>query len=105
MSCRAAAAKYHVPKSTAWDWYQQKKNGLHHYKRMAFAMEEENTIVEIVLRCAYRGVALNWRHVSEAASLLTYQLPRNRKTQLPFRERKFGTKSIRSFHRRHKRRF
>ncbi len=81
---RQAEALYHIPKSTAWSAFQPKKKFPNGVARRTLTDAEEKSIIELVLRCADKGVPLNSRHLSEAAHVFINTLPDERRRKLDF---------------------
>lgn len=73
-----------------------------HSRRFALSDEEENVILQSILRFADRGIPLSREHVRDAAHITIERLPAARRESLPFKNSYPGKKWLASFYKRHK---
>ena len=101
-SLRAAEEKFHIPRTTLWRAMQLNAKPKEATWRCALTETEERAIVDLVLRCADRGLPLARKHLADAAEIVTSTLSFERQSELSFNESCPGIKWIRSFYKQHK---
>jgi len=102
MSFGDAAAKYRLAKTTLWEYARKDGSVNTHSKRFALTKEEEEVILNTILRFADRGIPLNRDHVREAVHITVETFPADRRAKLPFKDSYPGKKWLASFYKRHK---
>ena len=98
----AAAARFHVPKSTLFDRVRYKRGLSTIGKPQLLSEAEEQTIIDKLFYFADLGVLLSRGDVAEAISLLVKGFSEVRKGNIPLLNRHLGRDFMHRFAKRHK---
>ena len=110
LTYRAAAAKFHLPKSTLADAVRRAADAAagsrpgHPGRKPALTGEEEKSVVELICRYADRGLPLTRKHAIEAFAIVIKAMPAGRRAKLPFMNGIRGGRFVRAFFKRHSQR-
>ena len=97
MSHRSAEHKFRVAKSTICGRVHRVTH-LYYGGKTAFKPEEEEIILELILRHSDGGTHLTRAHVIEGAEIVIENLSDERRKKLPFRNGKPGLRWVRLFY-------
>ena len=96
---RRAAEKYHVATSTLYA--RDNTPFLKRGRRCALQTDEEQLIVNFLLRFAKRGAPLKAKHLQEAVKIIVDRLPPYHRILLPFNNKRSVRAFLRAFRKRH----
>lgn len=102
-SIRVAAARFHLPKSTLFDYIKSAPNPARIGRPPVLTDTEEQTVLDTLLYFSDHGVPLNRASVVEAITLLVSTFSAERRASVPFKDGVPGRAFMRSFVKRHRR--
>lgn len=102
MTYRCAQATFHIPKSTAWERKQKASQPDLRSRRYILTENEEQLILDLLLRFAERGNPLRRLDVREATHVIIERFPDERKQTSPFQDNIPGKKWVKGFYDRNK---